>query len=145
MSYELTSVPRSLADSDGAKLTATKSDLLHVLRDKAAEVPLPLPANITHIVDAMAVLQSLNPQFTYDHLALQVFKLTLKGTGNAAIVHWVVDTYPAISIKHAEHARRADAIGVLHYSITSGKQPVPSQYKKALRSGPIKKNFSRFY
>ena len=145
LSFELTSVPRSLAGPDGAKLKAKKkSDLLHMLRDKADAVPLPLPANTTHIVDAMAVLQSLTPQYTYDDLAVQVFKCMLKGTGDAAIVHWVVDTYPTISIKHAEHARRDDIIGVLHYSIKSGKQPVPNQYKKALRSGPYKEELLSF-
>ena len=35
MSYELTSVPRSPAEADGAKLGATKADLLHILTDKA--------------------------------------------------------------------------------------------------------------
>jgi hypothetical protein len=144
MSYELTSVPRSLADADGAKLSATKSDILHILRDKAACVPLPLPVNTTHIIDGMAVLQSLNPNITYDHLAEQIFKLMLKGTGPAAIVHWVVDTYPAISIKHSEHAKRDDIIGVLHYSIKSGKQPVPRQYKRALRCGPYKEELLSF-
>ena len=76
MPYELTSVPRSLADADGAKLSATKSDLLHILRDKAADVPLPL-ANTAHIIDDIPLLQSLNPQITYDHLALQISKLML--------------------------------------------------------------------
>ena len=77
MSYELTSVPRSLAPhTDCTKLSATKSDLLHILRDKAADVPHPL-ANTTHIIDDIAVLQSLNPEITYDHLALQIFKLML--------------------------------------------------------------------
>ena len=144
LSYELTSVPRSLADPDGAKLSAVKADLLHILRDEAETVPLPLPPNTTHIVDAMAVLQSLDPKNTYDHLALQDFKLLLKGTGNAAIVHWVVDTYPLVSIKHAKHAQRDDVVGVLHYSIKSGNQPVPKQYKKALRCGPYKEELLTF-
>jgi hypothetical protein len=61
-----------------------------------------------------------------------------------AIVHWVVDTYPVISIKQSEHAKIDDNIGVLHYSIKSGKQPVPSQYKRALCCGPYKKELLSF-
>ena len=99
MSYELISVPRYLADVDGAKLSATTSYLLYILRDKAEYVHHPLHANTTHILDAMVVLQSLNPQITYDHLVLQVFKLILKGIGMTAIVPWVVDTYPVTPIK----------------------------------------------
>ena len=90
---------------------------------------MPLPDNTTHIVDAMAVLQSLTPHMSYDHLALHTFKLMLKGTETTSIVHWVVDTYPIISIKYSEHARRDETIGVLNYSIKSGKQLVPIQYK----------------
>ena len=133
LSYELTSVPRSIADADGAKLIAIKSDLLHILRDHAEVAQL--PPNTTHIIDAMALIQSLKPGAAYDHMAQQVFRSMLVGTGSTAIIHWVVDTYPVISIKHAEHERRDEVMGVLQYSIKSGKQSVPSQYKRALRCG----------
>ena len=52
--------------------------------------------------DAMSVIQSLTPQSSFDHLALQTFKLT----------HQVVDIYPIISLKRFEHARQDDITGV---------------------------------
>ena len=76
----------------------------------------------------MAVLRSLTPESSYDHLVFQTIKLMLKGTGTNSIVHWVVDTYPIIFKKRSEHARRDDITGILHYSIKCGNfKPVGLQ------------------
>ena len=145
LSFELTSVPRALADADGAKHANKKSDLLHILCDKAIDATLPV--NMTHVIDAMALLQSIrNPANTYAELAVQVFLLALKGTGNHAIIHWVIDTYPDISIKKAEHGRREDVLGgALEYTIKSGSQRVLCQFKRALRSAQYKKQLTIFF
>lgn len=91
-------------------------------------VLLPLSANnphiLVHVVDTINVLQSMTPHFMYAHLAPHVFRLMLTETQNAFIIQWDVDTYPVISIKHE---KSEDIRGVLHYSIKSGKQTVPSQ------------------
>ena len=66
--FELTSVPRSLADVDGTKHNSRK-----VAHNKKTSV-------------------------TYDDLALQFFRMIMKGTGDHACIQWVNDTYPDISI-----------------------------------------------
>ena len=81
LSYVLTSIPRSLADTDGAKHANKKADLLHILSNMAADIIL--PQQCTHIIDAMAVVQSISiAAATYAELAVQVFLLMIKGTGN---------------------------------------------------------------
>lgn len=60
-------------------------------------------------------------------------------------MHWVVDTYPAVSIKAAEHDRRDNLFGgALGYTIKSGGQRVPKQFKRALRCGPYKDELMKF-
>ena len=65
LSYGLTSVPQALADADGATHANNKSDLLHILCDKA------IPVNVTHIIDAMALLhrrRHIAPNIDLRHL-----------------------------------------------------------------------------
>ena len=50
----------------------------------------------------MAVIQSLTPQSSFNHLAQQPFKL----------IHQVVDIHPIISIKRFKRARQDDITGV---------------------------------
>ena len=71
LSYELTSIPRSLEDADGAKHANKKADLLHILSNLATDIIL--PQQCTHIIDAMDAA-------TYSELAVQVFLLMIKGT-----------------------------------------------------------------
>ena len=146
LSYELTSIPRSIADSWGAPLRAKKSDLLHMLSEAAVDFPLPLPRNTTHVIDAMPVLQSVTkPAETYDELGEQVLSRVVEGTGNEAELHWVGDGYPDASIKKSAHDNRENAVGDgLNYAIRSGSQRVPHQFKRALRSGPYKEELLKF-
>ena len=73
----------------------------------------------------------------------------IKGTGNRALVHWIVDTYPEVSklsIKQAEQSHRENILGgALRYTIRSGSQRVPGQLKRALRSGSYKEELVRFF
>ena len=146
LSYELTSIPRSIADSCGAPLKTKKSDLLHILADAAGDFPLPLPINTTHIIDAMPVLQAVTkPADTYEELGEQVLGKVVEGTGNDAELHWVGDTYPEVSIKHSAHGSRENIVGdALKYVIRSGSQRVPHQFKRALRSGPYKEELLKY-
>ena len=145
MSYELTSIPRSLADANGARHKGRKADLLHILRDMAEDVSV--PQGTTHVIDAMCLLHGISrPAPTYEALALQVLHLMLIGTDCKSIVHWVVDTYPPFSIKATEHGLREEHTGnALEYTIKSGSQHVPSQFKRALRSGPYKEELLKFF
>ena len=117
MSYELTSLPWSLADANGAGHKGRKADLLQILRDTAEDISAPQGA--THAFDAMCLLHGISrPAPTYEALALQVLHLMLIGTDHAdcmLMVHWVVDTYPPSSIK-AWYERRThrECIGVHH-------------------------------
>ena len=90
----------------------------------------------------MAVVESISKAAArYTELAVQVFLLMIKDTGNRALVHWIVDTYPEVSIKQVEKRHREIILGgALRYTIRSGSQRVPSQLKRALRMDPTKKN-----
>ena len=143
LSYELTSIPRPLADADEAKHANKKADLLHILSNLATDIIL--PQQCTHINDAM--VQSISKAaVTYAELAVQVFLLMIKGTGNRALVHWIVDTYPEVSIKQAEQCHGENILGgALRYTMRSGSQYVPSQLKRALRSGSYKEELVSFF
>ena len=98
-SYELTSVPRYFADAGGEQLSATRTNLFHILTDKADYLST---ARWHNMFDAMPDIQSLTPQSSSKHLALQTFKLT----------HQVVDIYRIISLKRFERARQDDITDV---------------------------------
>ena len=73
-----------------------------------------------------------------------MFLLMIKGIGNRALVNWIVDTYPEVSTKQAEQSHRENIIGsALRFTIRSGSQRVPSQLKRALRSGFYKEELVR--
>ena len=95
----------------------------------------------------MDVVQSISKAAaTYAELVVQVFLLMMKGTGNRALVHWIVDTYHEVDIKHAEQSHRENIIGgTLWYTIRSGSQLVPNQLKSVLRSGSYKEELVRFF
>ena len=145
LSYELTSIPRSLADADGSNHANKKADLLHILSNLATYIIL--PQQYTHIIEAMAVVQSISKAAaTYAELAVQVFLSMIKGTGNRDLVHWIVDTYPEVYIKQAKQSHRENIIGGgLRYTIRSGSQCVLSQLKRTLRSGSYKEELVRFF
>ena len=85
LSYELTSIPRSLADADGAKHAKKKADLLHILSNLATDIIL--PHQCTHIIDAMDVVNKISKAAdTYAKLVVQVVLLMIKGTENRALV-----------------------------------------------------------
>ena len=119
LSYELTSIFQSLADADRAKHANKKADLLHILSNLGTDIIL--PQQCTHIIDAMAVVQSISKAAaTYTELAVQLFLLMIKGTGNRAFIHWIVDIHLEVSIKHAEQSYRENILGgALRYTIQS--------------------------
>ena len=59
---------------------------------------------------------------TYAELVVQVFLLKIKGTGIRALIHWILDTYPEVSIKQAEQSHRENITGgALRYTIRSSR------------------------
>ena len=86
------------------------------------------------------------PHITYDHLVLQIFKLMLKGTGITAIVHWVVDTYPVISIMHSQDAKRDYITPLVYYNKASslGSNQSPVSTRELYTVVPIRRNASCF-
>ena len=81
-------------------------------------------------------------------LALQVRHLMLIGTDHAdcmSIIHWVLDTYPPFSIKATVHGMKNEHTGnSLEYTIKSGSQHVPPQFKQALCNGSYKEELKFF-
>ena len=76
LSYELTSIPRLLSDANREKHANKKADFLHMLSNLATDINL--PQQCTHIIDAMAVVQSSSKAAaTYAELAVQVFLLLI--------------------------------------------------------------------
>ncbi len=146
LKYCLGPLPLSIATLEGNPVKTVKANLLTVL-EKKAEPATSIPPRSTWVIDAMAVLQSLTVGsiVTYNELASQIFDIITHGVSPDGRVDWVVDTYPEVSIKGVERERRSCATdGTLQTKIRSGKQKVDCQYKKALRSGPFKKELSLF-
>ena len=147
MSYELTSLTRSLADANGARCKGWKADLLHILQDMAEDFSV--PQGVTHAIAAMCLLHGISrPAPIYGALALQVLHLMLIGTDHAdckSIARWVVDTYPPSSIKATAHSMIEEHMGnTLEYTMKYGSQHLPSQFKRALCYGPYKEELKFF-
>ena len=80
LSFELTSIPRSLGNSDDAKLENKKAELLQLLREMAIDGYVPVQAIV--IIDAVAQLHQLcSVASTYHELAIQILCMNIKGTG----------------------------------------------------------------
>ena len=100
----------------------------------------------SYLASPAKVVDVCNNSRIKDSLAVQVFLFIIKGIGNRALVHWIVDVYPEVSIKQAEQSHHENIIdGALQYTIRSGSQRVTSQLKMALRSGSYKEELVRFF
>ena len=138
--YSLRPYPRALATDSGCLVKTVKSKLLHLLEQEAM-VPLieQIPANSATIVDGMALLQMLkakNIPETFGQLADAVLKnvIDIAVYNKSPRVDFVMDRYPAVSIKNAERLHRA-ASGTYTVSILGDQQKVPKQWKKFLSVG----------
>ena len=105
-----------------------------------------VPVNAALVVDAMAMLQSLNsPAVTFGELTKQIFDmLTLSLVAPNSRVDFVIDRYPAISIKESERQRRRKERGTIRVHILSSSQKLPIQWKKFLSNSSNKENLLHF-
>lgn len=143
LQYSLGPLPWSLAASDGSLAKTDKSKLLEPLVDQVEPVE-DVPPNAAWVVDGMAVLQSLGDiPATFGDLAVSVFNAVVQRTGMTSRIDFVTDTYPEISIKNVERAKRA-CHGTVKVKITGPGQRCPKQWKKFLGDGENKTVLTAF-
>lgn len=145
LQYELGPLPWSLSTGDGCLIKTQKSKLLHQL-ERYTEPVEDVPVNAALVVDAMAMLQSLNsPAVTFGELAKQIFDmLTLSFVAPNSRVDFVIDRYPTISIKESERRCRRKERGTIRVHILSSSQKLPIQRKKFLSNSSNKEDLLHF-
>ena len=144
LSYELGPLPWSLAMLDGGLCKTTKTKLFGLLESGVPPAEQ-VPQDAAWIVDGMATLQCINtvPE-TFADLAATVYNIATGPFLTGAVrVDFVVDQYPAISIKGRERASRAE-MGTLKVNIQHRLQKCPKQWKKYLAVGSNKQSLQIF-
>ena len=140
LSHSLGPVPWFLATTDWNLAKTQKSKLAEALEK---EVP-PLdkdPESFVWVFDAMAAVQALVQILdTFGELVEHLFSTIKRQAKDALRIDIDFDTYPEISIKNAEHLKRAQK-GKLKVNISSANQKCPRQWKKVLSSGGNKEYF----
>ena len=102
------------------------------------------PESIVWVFDTMAVVQTLvQIPDTFGELAEQIFSTIKRQAKDALRTDIVFDTCPEISIKNAEHLKRAQK-GKLKVNISSANQKCTRQWKKFLSSGENIESLSHF-
>lgn len=100
-------------------------------------------SNAALIIDAMALLQSLNKiPATFEEL-LPFLLSILISMATRMKVDFVVDFYPKVSIKNSEQKKRAFT-GSNVLKIYGKKQKTPTQWKKFLNNGENKESLAGF-
>lgn len=148
MTYSLGVYPLSLATASGGLVKTAKSKLFKILEGEAGNPDVDVRSfhNNALIVDAMAVIQSIKGKWkTFGELSDSIFSSLIKLAQhwNATRLDFVVDRYPALSIKNTERRRRAEA-GVQKVRIFNKGQNVPKQWKKYLSCGENKESLMEF-
>ena len=141
-SFELNSIPLSLATTDGGLVKTTKSTLWNLFEDSIQPVE-DVPPTATLIRDGMAVLQTTVPTgSTFGHLAEQVFRYATQGIITGGRVDFVVDRYFPLSIKSSEKSRRGTS-GMVQVKIMHAGQKLPT-WKKFLAVSENKAALTEF-
>ncbi len=150
LEYPLGPLPYSLATETGGLTKTSKSVLMHDLEKlvDAEETPNPTSHQVI-VLDAMALIQTLklSNNATFGDLAETMLKIIMRHVSSSCStsVHWVCDTYPAISIKNFERESRMEsAEGSFATTISSSEQKVDKQLKKALTYGKFKESLTQF-
>ena len=104
-----------------------------------------MPLAATWVVDGMAILQGISSApATFADVATIIFNITAAPfLSGAPRVDFVVDQYPAVSIKGCERAARA-RLGTLKVQILHRLQKCSTQWKKYLTVGSNKENLQGF-
>ena len=150
LTYSLGPVSYPLASSDGFLAKTPKSAIVDLVQGNwpVEEAVGVLPSSAV-VIDAMCLVHSFLPSRlpkNFKKFAACISNLITKmGLHfNASRVDLVFDTYPVISIKALEHARRHNlpqATSSLRRIISSDQQ-LPKQWKEFLRHGPNKEELS---
>lgn len=145
LKYELSSVPCSLAYTDGSLRKTNKSVLLKVLEEQVQVLPrLPIEEDqsTAYILDGMAVVQMLNSKgsTTFGELAKKYFDVISAQLGKKGCsrIDVVFDRYDKQeSIKEAERARRGSSSS-FEVRISGPTTPLPKKWLNYI-SNPINK------
>ncbi|PIK38210.1 hypothetical protein BSL78_24949 [Apostichopus japonicus] len=149
MKYALRPLPLSLATPHGSLVKTNKANLLHALEDQTQNAIVEIPKGGALIIDGMAFIQQLNPKKlvgpkTFQRLANVVLTriVNIARLSESSAVHFVTDTYPAVSIKNAERKKRATHGSQL---IKVYGQVIPQQWKKFLSNGQNKEALIKYF
>jgi len=149
LSYELCSVPISLAHPDGSLRKTTKSALMHLLeKDVTCRSSLPTSQLPTaFLIDAMALIQMVKSSgsATFGELSQKyedIVAITLR-QNICTRVDLIFDQYRSVSIKAGERSRRGESSS-LEVNIHNGSTPVPKQWKKFISNPKNKENLAEF-
>ena len=136
LSYELASVPISLAHPDGSLRKTAKNVLLSILEeDEIAEPRLPKRhgISVTHIIDGMALVQATacSGAATFGALASKYFEIVTSSLKerDCCRVDIVFDQCWPESIKNAERKKRGEG-NAFEVVINSPSTPIPKQWQK---------------
>ena len=135
LKYPLSTVPFSLASSDGYPLKTNKSVLLHKNQQYYEEQDLSKLPNSVFIIDGNALFHSiLDIPTTFGELAKKIFSCLPK----SSTIHFVTDTYRDNSIKRAERERRGSSESN-EYMLRGPATKVPRNWKAFLSNDENKK------
>ena len=152
LSYELSTVPLSLAHYDGSLRKTNKSVLIAEL-EKKVDVHPKLPQVTTsqmstaHIVDAMALVQMTKSAgaANFGEMAFKYYSLVtapLRRNG-CQRVDVVFDRYSSLSIKAGEREKRGTS-AALEVTIQGPATPIPKQWIKYIGNVENKVNLCAF-
>lgn len=150
LSYELASVPISLAHPDGSLRKTAKNVLLSILEeDEIVEPRLPKRQGIsvTHIIDGMALVQATKSSgaATFGVLSSKYFEIVTSPLKerDCCRVDIVFDQYWPNSIKSADRKKQGEG-NALEIVINSPSTPVPKQWQKYVSNPRNKTNLVSF-
>ena len=141
LSYELSSVPLSLANPDGTLAKTTKVSLFHSLEPMIPMVSV-CSLNSPVIFDGMVLLQKIPPNLkTFGEISDYLLRKILSGSANTA--YFVTDHYLPRSIKSMERNRRS-MIGTIRVIPKRRDQPKPKQFQRFLTNADNKLDLIKF-
>ena len=141
MRYELSALPLSMANCDGALRKTQKSKLFQYLETTFSEVEN-LPENCPKIFDGMVLLQKLPPALnTFSEVSNYLSKKILHNCSRVAF--FVTNFYLEDSVKSMERDRRL-ASRSLRIEIMRRDQAVLKQFSKLLRNSENKLELLEF-
>ena len=146
LTYTLGPQSASLAYPDGSLMKTNKAVLMETMITEVTPSPhVDIPAGSTWIWDAMALIQSMKRQPTFEKFADAVLQVLLKNARktNSKFVHFVPDQYWENSIKDAERNRRG-ADKLVEINIYKPDLDTPPQWSKYLSSGKNKEKLLNF-